>query len=104
MLTKISEAVSDSLNPKFVVHPSLNSKELERIQNKKVMDVEEYLDISFLGKYKAWRGSTDDAYFYIVVSRGILTITFEEREILIGQNVFVYGINRKLLEYSNKPN
>ena len=104
LLTKISEAVSDALNPKPVVHPALNPQEVIRLQGKKVMDVEEYIEDAVLGKYKAWRGSTEDAYFYIVVTRGVMTITCEEREMLIGQNLTVYGINRKLLEYSKKPN
>lgn len=104
LLTKISEAVSDALNPKIVVHPAVSPIEIVRLHGKKVMDVEEYLEDAFLGKYKAWRGSTEDAYFYIVVTRGVMTITFEEREMLIGQNLIVFGINRKLLEYSKKPN
>lgn len=103
LLGKINDRVTSALNTKFTILDSVPKEELQRIQNQKVMDVEEYTETGLLGEYKAWRGSTETNFFYIVFMKGVITAIVEEREMLIGTRITTYATLTKLVKMSNKP-
>jgi hypothetical protein len=104
LLKVINDKVSSTLNTKFTIVSKTPKEDIERVQNRKVMDVEEYEVSGMLGDYKAWKGSTEAEYFYIVFMKGVVTVILEEREMLIGKNVISYAILTKLFNLANKPN
>jgi hypothetical protein len=91
------------LNTKFTILTGIPKEELSRIQNQKVMDVEEYNETGAFGEFKAWRGSTELAYFYIVFMKGVVTVILEEREMLIGTRITTYATLTKVTNEANKP-
>lgn len=103
LLGKINDRVSAALNTKFTILDSVPKEELQRIQNQKVMDVEEYNETGILGDYKAWRGSTETSFFFIVFMKGVVTVIIEEREMLIGTRITTYATLTKLVKMANKP-
>lgn len=105
LLDKITDQVASALNTKFTLLDSTPKEEQARIQNHKVMDVEEYTELATpLGDYRAWRGSTETHYFYIVYMKGVLTVICEERECLIGTRITTYAALTKLINMSKKSN
>lgn len=103
LLGKIEDEVSAALNLKFTILSTVPKEEIRRLQNQKVMDVEEYDEANHLGEFKAWKGSTEMAYFYIIFSRGVLTVVLEEREMLIGSRITTYATLTKLAKMAKTP-
>jgi hypothetical protein len=103
-LDKITDRVASVVNTKFTLLDSTPKEEVQRLQNQTVMDVEEYNETGILGDYKAWRGSTENAYFYIVFMKGVITVICEEREMLIGTRITTYSVLTKLVNMSKKSN
>ena len=99
-LIKILEAIGIATgttpvkkDSKFKIISVTNPKDIESVQNRKVMDVTEYTEPSPVGgKYKAWTGSTEMEFFSIMFMRGILTVSLNERECEAGQNIVNYGM------------
>lgn len=99
-LMKILEAIGIATgatppksNSKFNIITISNPDDIKRVQNKKVMDVTEYVEPSPLGgKYKAWTGSTEMEFFSLMFMRGILTVSVYERECETGENAVNYGM------------
>jgi hypothetical protein len=105
LLGKITDQVASALNTKFTLLDATPKEELTRIQKQNVMDVEEYTELATpLGDYKAWRGSTETNYFYIVFMKGVITVICEEREWLIGTRITTYAVLTKLVNMSKKSN
>lgn len=78
-------------------------EQIERVQNKVVEDVTEYNGVNDMGKYKLWTGSTEMEYFNIIFVRGVLTISLEEREMLLGGNsVIYYAMTQMLIDVLSK--
>lgn len=102
LLGKIGDRVSAALNTKFTIVATTPKEEIQRVQNRKVMDVEEYNDTGVFGDYKAWRGSTETEYFYIVFMKGVVTLILEEREMLIGSNIICYATLTKLVKMAKR--
>lgn len=102
LLGKIGDRVSAALNTKFTIVATTPKEEIQRVQNRKVMDVEEYNDTGVFGDYKAWRGSTETEYFYIVFMKGVVTLMLEEREMLIGSNIICYATLTKLVKMAKR--
>ncbi len=66
---------------KFALLNSFPKEEFKKLQKRIVYDVEEFIDEeSPSGRFNMWKGSTKDEYFTVVLMRGILTISIEERE------------------------
>lgn len=75
---------------------------LDRIQNKVVCDVTEYHIKSPMGSVLNWRGSVLEEYFSILFLRGVMTVSVEARECLIGSHCINYGMSEKLIESLEK--
>lgn len=101
LMNLINDKVSSALNTKFTIVSTTPKKDIERVQNRKVMDVEEYELSGMFGDYKAWKGSTETEYFYVVFMKGVITAMVEEREMFIGKNIVTYSILTKLFNLSN---
>lgn len=103
LLNRIGDQVASALNIKFTIVSTTPKEEIQRVQNRRVMDVEEYNETGIFGDYKAWRGSTEGEYFYIVFMKGVITVILEEREMLIGTRGIVYSTLTKLVKIANEP-
>ena len=106
-LMKILEAIGIATgttpvkkDSKFKIISVTNPKDIESVQNRKVMDVVEYLESFPTGvKYKAWTGSTEAEFFSIMFTGGLLTISLNERECDAGRNVINYGMLASLQDH-----
>jgi hypothetical protein len=62
--------------------------EVKDYKNRKVCDVIEYDMYSATGvRYKAWIGSTEEAYFTMMFVGGYLTLSLQERECHLGMDI-----------------
>lgn len=91
---------------KLSILSTVSQSEVERISNKKVETVEEFHEQTNLGWYKAghkpwckaWSGTTENEFFFIVFSHGMLTISLEEREMMIFRKPCTIAMEEKLAQ------
>jgi len=98
LLKIIDKEIQSELHPKFTIVSITPKEEIERVQNRKVMDVSEYEETSpiGLGDYKAWNGSVEMEYFSIIFMKGVMTISLAEREMDLIDKPINYAILTKL--------
>jgi hypothetical protein len=85
---------------KLQILTSVSKEDVERIQNKKVLDITEFDEYSSIvfGYYKYWMGSTEEHYFSICYIKGLLSISLEEREMFLGKFPINYAIATELID------
>lgn len=67
------------------------------LASRTVCDVcQSYRTDPLLGKMVNWRGSVKDEYFSILFFKGILVVSLEEREMMLGHNAVKYAMSSAL--------
>lgn len=74
-------------------------KQTETLKNRVVCDVcQSFRTDPLLGKIVNWRGSVADEYFSILFFKGILVVSLEEREMMLGHNSVKYAMSESLVK------
>lgn len=81
-----------------IIRNTSNAEELNKLSKKKVCNVEEFELKTLLGPAKFWKGSTEEEYFTLLFTNGMLTLCFNEREMLLDQDPVGVGMVAELRE------
>lgn len=81
-----------------LIRNTSNAKELDKLSNRKVCNIEEFCMESMLGPIKAWKGSTDEEFFSLLFTNGMLSICIDEREMFLGTEAIGVAMATELKE------
>lgn len=81
-----------------IIRNTSNTEELDKLSKRKVCNVEEFELETLLGPAKFWKGSTEEEYFTLLFTNGMLTLCFNEREMLLDQDPVGVGMVAELRE------
>jgi len=81
-----------------IIKTTKNVEILESLRNKKVCSVEECPTETVFGPGRAWKGSTENEFFYILFIDGMLSLYISEREMLLEEKGIGVGMTPELQE------
>lgn len=82
-----------------LIRNTSNAEELDKLKGKIVGNVEEFsLNDDYLGPTKAWKGSTEEEYFSLLFTNGMLSLCISEREMYLTKDPIGVAIAPALSE------
>ena len=84
-----------------IIKTTKNVEILESLRNKKVCSVEECPAETVFGPGRAWKGSTENEFFYILFIDGMLSLYISEREMLLEEKGIGVGMTPELSDAVN---
>ena len=89
---------------KLIVNPNESVFKLNSVRNQLVCDVLEYkIRLTNGIRYVGWSGSTTDKYFSVIFTEGVVSLSLEERTMLLGREPLNLLVSEELRKAAETP-